>query len=69
MIMATGCACVRAWQRVCAPGHGVCAPSAWIVRAGVVCVQCVCVHTVREGDRERDQSHDRTGDQEAEVVV
>ena len=23
----------------------------------------------REGDRERDQSHDRTGDQEAEVVV
>ena len=56
MFMATGvCACV--------PGS-VCAPSAWIVRAGVV---CVCVHAER--DRERDRSHDRTGDQEAEVVV
>jgi len=67
MFMATGvCACVRvrAWQCVRAPGCGVCAPSAWIVRAGVV---CVCVHAER--DRERDRSHDRTGDQEAEVVV
>jgi len=42
-IMATECACVQAWWRVCAPGRCVCAPSAWFVRAGVVRVSSACV--------------------------
>ena len=44
-IMATECACVQAWWRVCAPGRCVCAPSAWFVRAGVVRVSSACVRT------------------------
>ena len=42
-IMATECACVQAWWRVCTPGRCVCVPSAWSVRAGVVRVSSACV--------------------------